>query len=717
MLGFRFTCVVSLCVCLCSIAVADENEAVPLKRLVMFSSGVGFFEHAGTVEGTENIELEFGAEQINDLLKSLVVSDRGGSAGIVSYGSRDPITRTLKTFSIDLTQAPSLSDLLSQVRGEKIEVQSLGETITGTILSIESRAKIDGETKIDIKYVTLVTDDGLRSVSLDQVGRIKLLDKALNRELSKALAVLATARGNEKKSVSIEFRGEGKRDVGLGYVREMPIWKTSYRLVMDEEDKAYLQGWAIVENTTESDWDAIDLSLVSGRPVSFRMDLYQPLYVQRPLVVPELYASLVPPKHDQNMSERKSHLSDPEEIKRSKSRLSGTPSFGAGGGGGSVPWGMPGTGRPMGLKGPPHLPYGSPAIVSGAPQDNEDRDANQDFGNVDFFVPQSRSMAEAEELGELFQYQIAAPVTLGRQKSAMLPIISEDVEAERVSVYNENVLAKHPMRSIRLINNTDLHLMQGPVTIYDDGGYAGDSQFDDISPGNDRLLSYAVDLNTEVSAQSKSSPTRMVSIAIKRGVVYTRSSQELTRTYTIKNSGDEAESLLIEYPLNGDWKLVEPEEPAAKTRDRYRFAVEVPARETKELLLRFSKNNLTTVALGNKSANDRTLIAYMKSDVISDEVKAALEEVVRQKTKIAEFTKQRQQAVAELNAISKEQERIRRNMQAIDRNTELYTRYITKLGEQEDRVDALKNQIEELQQQENAAQRKLNEYLNGLTIE
>src|SRR6267142_3647655 len=234
----------------------------------------------------------------------MVLQDEGGGRiSTVSYASKDPLTRTLATFSIDLTQNPTLADLLNQIRGEQIELDAPNK-ITGTILGVEKRqvpAGKDGAT-VEAAFLTLLTDDGLRSVSLDGVGRIKIKNEKLDAELRQALVVLAASKSQDKKAVSLSFLGQGKRPVRVGYIQEAPIWKTSYRLVLSDDAPPFLQGGAIVENTTESDWNDVGLTLVSGRPISFVMDLYEPLYVDRPEVKPELYASLRPRTYDQDLA-------------------------------------------------------------------------------------------------------------------------------------------------------------------------------------------------------------------------------------------------------------------------------------------------------------------------------------------------------------------------------------------------------------------------------
>ena len=155
----------------------------------------------------------------------------------------------------------------------------------------------------------------------------------------------------------------------------------------------------------------------------------------------------------------------------------------------------------------------------------------------------------------------------------MLPIVNGPVEAEKVSIYNRAVHAKHPLNGLRLENTTALHLMQGPITVFDDNVYAGDAQIPHLEPGTKRLLSYAIDLGTEVAVTSKSTPERLTTVRIVKGVLHATRKYERTSEYVVKNSNKHPRKVLIEQPVDAAWKLIEPGEPDEKTRDVYRLAV------------------------------------------------------------------------------------------------------------------------------------------------
>jgi hypothetical protein len=282
---------------------AFQAMQLPIGQVVLFSSGVGYFQREGTVEGKARVDLSFPVQDINDLLKSMVIRDLdGGHVSTVSYDSNAPIERTLKSFAVNLTRNPSFAQILDQARGEKVEVvlqqtnATQPGTLSGTLIGCEKQKQaVGGKDTVEVELLNLWCADGMRSLKLPEVQRVRFLNPILDGEFKKALETLALSHDTQKKSVSINFVGEGKRDVRVSYVVENPIWKTSYRLVLDKKThKPFLQGWAVVENPTDEDWKDVRMALVSGRPISFQMDLYQPLYVPRPVVEMELFASLRP---------------------------------------------------------------------------------------------------------------------------------------------------------------------------------------------------------------------------------------------------------------------------------------------------------------------------------------------------------------------------------------------------------------------------------------
>lgn len=679
---------------------AADAPPLPVTKIVLFNSGVGYFQRDAKIQGTQVVDLQFPAGNINDLLKSLVVQDfGGGSVSTVNYGSQDPITKTLRSFAIDLTTNPSLFDLLSQVRGEQVAVETPSQ-VAGTIVGLERRKQVTDKEAVEIEYLTLLTEEGIRSFPLATLNKIKLSNAKLDGELRQALKVLALGHANDKKTVSINFQGQGAREVLVGYVQESPIWKTSYRLVLRDNDPILLQGWAIVENTSDEDWKQVALTLVSGRPISFVMNMYQPLYVPRPWVEPELFASLRPQTYGQDMDRANLEFAKRDESNRSR-ELAATDAL-------RKSADMKAAAAPMAAARRLEQANGLAAGFGGGNADKLAEKEQQMLRGV-------QSVAQGGNVGEYFQYKIDTPVTLPRQQSAMLPIVNASIKGEKVSIYNPAVQPKHPLSGLRMTNTSGLHLMQGPITVFDDGAYAGDARIEDLTPNSERLLSYALDLDTEVAIEGKGVPEQLVSVKLAKGTLQVSRRMERHQLYTVKNSGRKVKTVLIEQPLQPNWKLIEPAKSDEKTRDLYRFAVQ--AEPGKPALLTVREEQTVYQSYAANNLDDGTVSFYISAQSVSPAVKKALGEIVSQKRRIEQLLNQQKGLQAELQTIDQEQARIRQNMQQLDRNSDLYARYVKKFSEQEDQVERLRKQVNELQADILAKKKDLDTFVLALEVQ
>jgi hypothetical protein len=662
-----------------------EEKQIPLSKVLLYSSGVGYFEHDGMVHGNGRLDLRFTIDQINDVLKSLVVQDGGGGqVSAVGYGSRDPIVKTLGSFGINLTANPTLGQLLNQIRGERIEVAT-PSAITGTIIGVEKKEQLthaDGrDVLVAVEYVNLLTEDGLRSIPLAQMQRIRLLSLALNGELQQALSVLATGHDAQKRTVSIAFEGTGSRPVHVAYIAEAPVWKTTYRLVLEDAHVPFLQGWAIVENSSEADWSDIRLSLVSGRPISFTMDLYQPLYATRPMVTPELYASLRPRVHgdalDDTPQESKQAALDENRMEMNKPA------------------------RAQAKSGRRGISLSQEAGASAAP--------------MPFTLQQEvSSAAHAQETGELFEYTMTTPVTIARHASAMLPIINQSMEGRKVSIYNSATHVKHPLNGFRLKNTSSLYLMQGPITVFDGQSYAGDARIEDLAPGQERLLSYALDLKTEVEPKAEAGQQELVNVSVKKGVLIATHMIREDHAYHIHNRDQKEKTILIEHPYRSDWQLIDPAKPSERTREVYRFSLPIEAGKAAVLHVREEKQLTQTVQLTD--AGPETIMQYIRAKQISAGVKEALQRIVALRDRLSQTTARRSGLEQKIKDTTQEQTRIRENMSRLTQNSELYTRYVKKLDQQETDIEKLRKDIEGLKGVEEEQKRELNEFLLSMDL-
>ena len=665
---------------------------LPITDVILYSSGVGYMQRAGTVTDNTTVQLSFKPEQIDDLLKSLVLLDLdGGQVGAVSYGSKEPIGKTLGSFAINLADNPSLAQLLNRMRGVEVEIVATN-TFTGTILGVEKKKVEVGKERevIEVDVLNLLTDTGIRAVRLDEIVSIRILDERLDNELKKALKVLATGLDNQRRPVSITFDGKGARRVVVGYVTEAPVWKTSYRLVLSDKE-SLLQGWAIVDNTSDADWTNVHLALVSGRPISFTEDLYTPLYAPRPVVMPHLFASLRPVEYGANLDQMQEAAAENDEGM---------------GGAGEQRQRKAGALRGANNMNGPGMPMAAAPMLSAGRFADRDMEKDAQASVV--------SAAVAQNLGQAFAYNIKAPVTLPRQQSALLPIVTGPVETWQLSIYNADVQPKFPLYGLRVKNTTGVHLMGGPITVYNDGAYAGDATFEDLQPSEQRLISYAVDLGMEGNRTEENGMREIMAITLAHGNLNVLRKFQRTVKYVFAVKDGKDRKLMVEHRYLPGWDLVSPKPADERTDTLYRFTLPVKASEGGKLTV--VEEQVQSEVTGVVDIDTPTLVMYMKTGKISPAVREALQHVVELQGKLLDLRTQRQQKEQEIQNISNEQARIRQNMGQLDRTSDLYRRYVTMLDAQETQIGKLRDDIADLQKRENAQRKALEDYVNGLDL-
>ncbi len=653
---------------------------VPVQRVMLFSSGVGYFEHAGRVRDEVATELRFKTSQINDILKSLVIQDQdGGKIGAITYASQDPLEKTLRSFQVDITQNPSLAELLNQLRGARVTVVMPTERISGTVLGVETRYRNEASGQpiatTAVAVLNLLSGASIRSLALPSVSSFSLDDPALQDELRRALLALSQARDQDKKPVTINFSGVGDRRVRIGYVVETPIWKTSYRLLLDKT-ASRIQGWAIVENQTESDWNGVALSLVSGRPISFSMDLYQPLYATRPVVTQELFEGLRPQVYESGIAERRVR---------------------EGSGSTSPSRDVSGRGVAGGVSKEPERAMSSlslNAVVVSNP-------------------PLIESVASAARMGELFQYTVNN-VSLARQKSAMLPIVADSITAERVSIFNASVLPNHPLNGVRVTNTTGKHLLQGPVTVLDEGGYAGDAQIDNLPPGQQRLLSYGIDLDVRVNAGISSQNSVVLTGRIARGLLFVDQKNVSVREYHVDNRSGKAKVLITEHPITAGASLVGTQKPVETTDSTYRFQSTVAANAV--IVLTVREEQVWTQSMSIVSTDLMQLEVFARGDAIPRAVRDAILKVASLKAAISQTDRQIAEQVKQQSDIGQEQIRLRENMKTVVPNSEYYQRLLEKLNAQESVIESLQRVRGDLQLKRESQQREFDAFVSTLEV-
>lgn len=695
--------------------VANES-VIPVRRITLYRSGVGYFERSGTISGNEQIQLRFKTEQINDILKSMVLLDLdGGRIDSVSYASKEPLSKRLASFGINIADNPTAGQILERLRGTPVRLTTHEGEHSGTIMNVEKRPTVfqpaaggggpGAASVFDLPWINLLTDKGVRSYDLTKVTGFEILDKQLAAELDKALSTIAEYRADTSKTVDLRLSGAGSRRVMVGYVQESPVWKTSYRLVLPDKDPSpsegnkgslVMQGWAIVENTTDTDWTDVQLALVSGRPVSFQMDLYEPLFTYRPMVPVPTIAGVMPRAYagGVDLDNRDRLAAESKRLERRSMARAGAPASPApamaemsiamdqsqGGGGGQSPF--------EGYKG-----------VSG-----------DDLVNY-----AAQAQAGATEAGEVFQYEVKTPVTVERQRSAMIPIINANITGRRVSIFSAMDGRPNPMRGVELVNESDLQLLPGPISVYDGAAYAGDAQINHISKGDKRLLAYSVDLDVNILTRPDSQST-IRKIRIADGLIIQTITTTQSMSYAIDNNDTKrARTLIIEQPRMEGWTLTTPARATEETQDLHRFEVPVEAGKPATFSVVYERTDSQSMAV--TSIDLPTIIGYHKNGKLSNEVLKAFQEISRRQSEINTVEREIAELDRQKNDIDSEQARIRENIGRIDRSSQLYTRYMTKLTEQE-------TQLEDLRERRNTATARLeglrsdfNNYVRTLNVE
>jgi hypothetical protein len=697
-----------------------QSSLLPLRRAILYSNGVAYFERRGLVSARAEINLSFKQSQVDDVLKSLVVLDLGkGRVGAVSYNSSAPPSARLNEIPFSIEAATGndatggLAGVLEQLQGARVAVTANNRTATGSILTIGERqlpASAAGEKdKVPVKTHTLViaTESGeLQSFDLTEVRGVKLLDEGARQDITQFANASASARRRDAKTITITSDGDAQREMVVSYTVAAPIWKTTYRVVLDASGKPFFQGWAVVDNVGEEDWENVALSLVSGTPVSFIQQIQKPLYRYRPII---------PIPGDLNL--------DPQVYE---------PEHGGGTGvGGGVGYGSgSGGGIGMGRGDAPAPPPPPPAAPRQQAQQAQVRDFAMMENSTGFARPATsvssaitsgesgvETAASGSEVGELFEYRIDQPVTVRRDRSALIPILQTKMEGERVSLYNEATRKDRPMTGIRLKNTSPLTLEGGSLTVLDGDAYAGEALMERLKAGEQRFISFGLDLSTLVTTKFKSERRPVFLVRAAKGVFETHYYRTEKKNYTMINQTDKKRTVYIEHPQREGWKLSDDTQaPASKTINYYRFRVELEPRESKELSVTETQALMDSYQLYNLSSRDVEL--FVSSNYIDAGIKAELEKLIELKSKIGKAQSQLELLEKEAEEISEDQKRLRDNIATLKNTAEakqLVTRYIAKAGEQETRLEAIakekrdqQTEVARLTAELEAAVRKLN---------
>ncbi|MBT8491832.1 MAG: DUF4139 domain-containing protein [Deltaproteobacteria bacterium] len=639
-------------------------STLPIRKVVLYKHGVGFFERRGKVEGEQAVDLAFRTSEMNDVLKSLTVLDlSGGLISSVSYESTKPIDKQLEDVAIRLPEKNSLTGLLNQIKGAPVSVAVGSRTVEGVVTGIETISRKIGDELTWPSFLNLlVGGTTIESVPLMEIKKLELLDENVRRDLQHLLDILITSKKKDVKRLTIFARGDGEREVLASYVVEAPVWKTSYRLLLSEAKQPLIQGWALVDNTQDEDWDNVELTLVSGLPISFVHDLYSPRHKRRPVVEVQEEEAYAPPI-----------LEEADYVTAGAAEL-GAPAPAAA----AMPAMM--------------APGGAPRARSrGATQVAPKQAMRQSLEKS------VEVKTRTAQVGDLFQYELDNAVTVKRNQSALVPIVQKPFEGRRVAIYNPDVRAKNPMSAVLFKNTTGVTLEGGPVTVLDKGEtYLGESMLDTLKPDEEKLVPFSVELGCRITTEHESDSETVHFSRVVDGTLELHSYRLEKMVYQIRSKLDKELELFIDHRFRPYHELHNTQKPEETTENYHRFKITVPAKKDSRFTVTEKGRETRRWALLDSDADTQSL--WLSRHYIDESVHEQLRELqgVNKAIRNNEYwigERRTQEA-----KIFDNQERLRKNLSVLgtsDDERSLRERYLKELNDEEDRLAKLRGEIDD----------------------
>ena len=654
-------------------------QDLALKRVMLSSGGLGYFEYEASVDGDATLKLTVSLGQVDDVLKSLVVYDDKGSVGGLSLPGREPLAQAFKDLPFDQNSLGSPADLLQTLKGAQVTVGG-SRSIAGRIVAVEedSVALPDNKGMVKRTRVTLYTDRGLQQFILEDAENLQFADQALRDKVGQALVAIQGNRAKDARTIDLTMRGQGKRTVRVAYIVEAPVWKASYRLTLGADPAAArsaLQGWAVVENLSGQDWKDVELTLVSGRPVAFRQALYNAYYVTRPEVPVEIAGRLMPGidrggvTADQQRAKSSAPMPAPAPYRAQQERSVGAPAMA-----------------------PPPPP---PAEMAAAAEQIEASDTATQV---------------------IFKFPRAVSVESGRTLS--IPIVDRQVPAARLALYQGDTAARNPLAAIRLTNDGESGLPPGIITLYerDKGGYVsyvGDARLSGFPVGETRLLAYALDEKIIIE-RDVAQTDRVASGTIANGALRLSRVVRQTTVYRVRGPAKEPRPLVIVQRRLPGWTLTKPESKDVELSEgNYRIPFQLPGGDqTQTFEVVQEQTQQQEIRLVESAAEQ--IRVYAQAREFDAKTREQLARVLQLQQAAAEAQRKVQQVDAERQAIVQEQARLRDNLARVPANSDLQRRYLATLDKQETDLETLANRRAEAEKAAEAAREVLRTYVSQL---
>ena len=744
-------------------AVAPEPSQLPVRRVVLYKSGVGYFEHQGSITGSVDVAIQFTSAQLNDVLKSLTALDLdNGQISSIGYNSVAPIEQRLQALRLPLGREPDIVQFYTALRGARVEVKTGTESLTGRLLNVERQLLTDDKPEWRDLLTVIAADGSVRTIPLTRAVTIRIAEAQLREEVGRYLAVVASGRDQDVRRMILSASGSGTRRLMVSYVSEVPIWKSTYRVVLPQnhDEEAVMQGWAIVDNTVGEDWNSVELSLVAGAPQSFVQQISQPYYMRRPEVPFRQLPLLNPQLHQATLQTGGGKvrgivrdaqgavlpgvtvtLSDQfgRPVARSVTGSSGNYEIDAAAGPYRLTMSLEGftTSNRETVIGPgatlnvdatmtigalaeiitvaAEAPGASlrQARVAGnvapAPVQRVDQ-----FAQMGTLIP----IASGQELGDLFEYRISKPVTIRTNQSALVPILNARVAAERVSLWNRAPGNGRPLRAIWLTNKTGSTLDGGTFSVIADNAFAGEGLIDSLKPEEKRLVSFGSDLGMLVDARLDNTTGRYTRLTARDGVLIAEEENRQRWVYRIRNEDAVSRTVVVEHPVRPGWTLTADSMPVETTASAARYKLPVGARS--EAALQISERQVGESRFGIGQVDDRLLATFGQRGVSPDEMRRALQPLFDARAQLAASDGRLASLTSQLAAIASDQQRLRENIKALGSSREqrsLIERYTRELNAQEDQLAQLRADISTTTAQRDAQRTSVAELIQKLSFE
>ena len=696
---------------------------LPVTRVSLYKNGVGFFEHAGRVTGSQAVTIDFTTAQLNDVLQSLTAIDlNGGRIAGADYNSTTPLEQQLKALPLALGENATATDFYNAIRGARVQVRSGAASITGRLLDIEedTTPATDKTPAAEKHLITVIGDSGeVRTLELTPATEVRLLDADLNSDLTRYLQLLASTRNQGLRHLTLTDNGAGTRELHVSYLSEVPIWKSTYRILFTEpksgaasKQTATLQGWSVVDNTTGADWINVQLSLIAGAPQSFIQPLSVPYYSRRPEIGLPQEAQLTPQTHESGEA-----LAPPPTVPAAPTAGLAGMAMGSGSGSGMGPgvggnygggFALRGTSQSVTVNAAPQLALGMDATLG-------DTIGNETYQQLALRSTNPNTTTSAFD--DYFAYNLTQPVTIRKNESALVPILQTSLPAESVTLVSyANARVSQPLRALWITNTSNLTLDRGSFTIVEDGNFAGEGLLDPIHPDEKRLLSYAADQALHVSTEGERLTTHVTSVTAAKGVLRLSNTDVHEVTLVLHNAAPTPRTVLSEFPVVQGWQLDSDPSPIETTSTLYRFRTLVDPDQTVRLHVGARRAGTSVYAL--TQSNDATLTYILSQSGDNASIRAALQPILDARRNVADMQSAVDRINSRLGDLGSDEERQRANVTALaNADKDSRERFVRDLNATEDQIAAAQKDLAAAQARLQSAKDDLAQKIASLQID